>query len=83
MPVIHRFGPYVFFFYSHENRESFEPPHIHVRSGGGEAVFWLEPIRLRKNWGYTRAEVARVHRIVAANSDLRLSHWRRFFDESP
>ena len=41
MPVIHRLGPYRFFFFSDENRETFEPPHVHVLSGNGSAVFWL------------------------------------------
>jgi hypothetical protein len=48
MPVIHRFGPYRFFFYSHENQDTREPPHIHVISGDGEASFWLSPVALRE-----------------------------------
>lgn len=30
-----------FFFYSNEGQE---PPHIHVKAGGDEAKFWLDPI---------------------------------------
>mgnify|MGYP001264648640 CR=1 FL=1 len=45
MPVVHRFGPYVFRIHSNENRESREPRHVHVRSGNGAAVSWLDPRR--------------------------------------
>jgi len=38
MPTVLRWGPYRAFFYSNEGGE---PPHIHVRSGGFEAKFWL------------------------------------------
>jgi hypothetical protein len=34
MPVIHRFGPYVFRIHSNENREAHEPPHVHVEPAG-------------------------------------------------
>ena len=47
MPTVHRFGPYRFYFYAHENREAFEPPHVHVRSANGSAAYWLEPVSLR------------------------------------
>jgi hypothetical protein len=46
MPVIHRFGPYVFRIHSNENREAHEPPHVHVESAGRSAAFWLAPVHL-------------------------------------
>ena len=40
-----------FFFFSNEGRE---PPHIHVKAGGDEAKFWLDPdgsrVQLRVQW---------------------------------
>jgi hypothetical protein len=81
VPVVHRFGPYVFYFYSHENRESFEAPHIHVRSSDGRAVFWLQPVSLRGAWGYNPARIERVRRLVAANRELLLRRWDEYFDE--
>lgn len=54
MPVVHRFGPYRFFFYSHENQQTNEPPHVHVISSDGEASFWLSPVAVREASGYTR-----------------------------
>jgi Domain of unknown function (DUF4160) len=42
MPVVFRFGPYKFFFYSNEG-DPREPVHIHVSEGRNVAKFWLKP----------------------------------------
>ena len=81
MPTVHRFGPYRFFFYAHENQETREPPHIHVRSGNGAATFWLAPVRLRDAQGYNPREVERVRRIVLSASGMLLRQWHEFFDQ--
>lgn len=80
MPTVHRFGPYRFYFYANENRQSREAPHIHVRSGDGEAQFWLEPVSLKESWRYTPRELARLRRIVIGRRALLLRHWHEFFD---
>lgn len=80
MPTVHRFGPYRFYFYSQENQSSFEGPHIHIASSDGRAVFWLEPVSLRINRGYTPREVERLRRIVVVNRELLLRSWNEFFD---
>ena len=80
MPTVHRFGPYRFYFYSEENQASFEAPHIHVASGPGRAVFWLEPVSLRSSWGYTPFEVERIRRIVVGSRESLLRSWNEFFD---
>jgi hypothetical protein len=67
VPTVHRFGPYRFWFFSHENRGTNEPAHIHVESGNGWAIFWLHPVSLRDYRGYTPREVERIRRIVTAN----------------
>ena len=81
MPVVHRFGPYRFFFHSNENQAIREPPHIHVRSGDGIAAFWLEPVGLRDWRGYTPRETARIRRIVVASRETMLRQWNDFFGE--
>lgn len=83
MPTVHRFGPYRFFFYAHESQDTFEPPHVHVRSGNGSAAFWLVPVALGDVQGYTPREVERIRRIVVANRELLLRHWHDFFDPDP
>jgi hypothetical protein len=81
VPTVHRFGPYRFYFYSHENRATYEAPHIHVESGEGRAIFWLTPVSLRANHGYNPSEIERVRRIVVANRELLLRSWNEFFQE--
>jgi len=81
MPVVHRFGPYQFFFYSHENRATREPAHIHVRSAAGAAAFWLTPVHLRESAGYTPREIERIRRIVVMHRSELLRHWHEYFDE--
>ena len=80
MPTIHRLGPYRFYFFSDESRETFEPPHVHVRSGRGTAAFWLSPVSLRDSWGYTPREIERIRRIVIGSRDKMLSRWNEYFD---
>jgi hypothetical protein len=48
MPTVLRSGPYRFFFYAGDGAE---PPHIHVERDDGEAKFWLDPVRLKRNNG--------------------------------
>ena len=79
MPVVHRFGPYRFYFHSDENQEIREPPHVHVRSADGAAAFWLDPVELRDSWGYTPREIARIRRIIVASRDSMLRQWDDFF----
>lgn len=81
MPVVHRFGPYTFYFFSNENRASGEAPHIHVRSGEARASFWLQPVSVRRAWDYTPREILRIRRIVEAHRELLLRRWHEFFDE--
>jgi hypothetical protein len=81
--TVHRFGPYRFYFWSHENRATREPPHIHIVSADGEASFWLSPVSLREAWGYTPREVERIRRIVTTHRAQLLRQWNDFFDEGP
>ena len=79
MPVVHRFGPYRFLFFSHENQKINEPPHVHVVAGDRHAIFWLRPVSLRDSWGYTPREIARIRAIVVAQRAELLRRWDEFF----
>ena len=43
-------GPYWFFFYSFDCSE---PIHVHVRRERNEAKFWVEPVALAWNRGFS------------------------------
>lgn len=76
MPTVLREGPYRFFFYSGDVDE---PPHIHVEHDDAEVKFWLNPIRLERNQGFSRKEIHRIRSIVKRNQQELLDRWNEFF----
>ena len=61
MPTVLRIGPYRFHFYS---REGNEPPHIQVAGDDFEAKFWLHPVSLAGNYGFSKAEISKLQKLV-------------------
>jgi len=76
MPTVLRSGPYRFYFYSHEPNE---PPHIHVDRDGLSAKFWLNPVALARNFGFSARELGILHEIVTKNREGLLEAWRGYF----
>lgn len=76
MPTVLRVGPYRFFFYSGDHDE---PPHVHVEREAKRAKFWLAPIRLSENQGFSRAEITRLKRVVKQHESRLLEAWHEFF----
>ncbi len=76
MPTILRRGPYRFFFYASDRDE---PLHIHVECGDKVAKFWLRPVRLQKSGGFSRAEIARIQRMVAGSQEALSEAWNEYF----
>jgi hypothetical protein len=72
MPTVLRSGPYRFYFYSHEPNE---PPHIHVDRDDLSAKFWLQPVELARNFGFSAKELRRIHRLVVENQEIFLEAW--------
>jgi hypothetical protein len=72
MPTVLRVGPYRFFFYSNEGQE---PPHIHVKAGGDEAKFRLDPIELAANYGFNGRELSEIERLVEQHRNAFLEAW--------
>jgi hypothetical protein len=59
MPTIFIAGPYRIYFYSHEPNE---PPHIHVDRDAQSAKFWLNPVSLARNLGFSAKELRRIEK---------------------
>jgi hypothetical protein len=76
MPTVHRFGPYRFYFYSHEPNE---PSHIHVDRDDCSAKFWLNPVQLAANFGFRAHELREVQSIVSDFRHRFLEAWNEFF----
>ena len=76
MPTILRDGPYRLYFYSHEPNE---PPHVHVDRDSASAKFWLEPVELAKNLGFSPVELARLRRMLRSHVPQLVEAWHEHF----
>lgn len=76
MPTVLHHGPYRFFFYSSDHDE---PLHIHVQRENRLAKFWVEPVRLSRSGGFSRAELMDIQRIVADNAGKITEAWHEYF----
>ena len=74
MPTVLRVGRFRFFFYSNEGQE---PAHIHVKAGGDEAKFWLDPVELAANHGFNGRTLNEIQRLV----DERRAELQEAWDE--
>ncbi len=78
MPTLLRIGPYRFFCYSGDRDE---PSHVHVERDREQAKFWLDPVRLQSNQGFSRPELNRIQQLVEDNQAQLLAGWHDFFDD--
>ena len=76
MPTALRIGPYRFYFYSHEPNE---PPHVHVDRDNLSAKFWLVPVALARNFGFSATELRRVESLVEQNTRKLIEEWNGHF----
>ena len=63
-------GPYRFFFYSFDCAE---PKHVHVRRERKVCKFWLEPVMLSFNDGFSPMELNRIRKLI-------LDHYQRIVE---
>ena len=72
MPNIFIKNGYRFFFYSNEHR----PIHVHVRKGGGEAVFDVEDgVVLRESVGLKLRELKDAEDLAEEHQQLIIQAW--------
>ncbi len=79
MPAILRTGPYRFYFYSHEPNE---PPHIHIDRDASSVKFWLEPVSMARNVGFSAKELRKLQLIVQENKTALSEAWHEYFSNS-
>ena len=74
MPTIQDIpGPYRFYFYSFDCNE---PAHIHVRRERMVCKFWLEPLALAENHGFTARELNQIRATIQENLSRIQEAWR-------
>lgn len=76
MPTALRHGPYRIYFFAHEPNEH---PHVHVDRDNQSAKFWLSPVRLSRNLGFSRVELRRIQRLVEEHEWRLLEAWHEWF----
>ena len=77
MPTVFTKKGFRFFFYSNDHR----PVHVHVRKGGGEAVFEVEAgIVLRESVGMKTKELSEAESLAAEHRELIIQKWHEHFD---
>lgn len=76
MPTVLRIGAFKFYFYSHEPNE---PPHIHIDRERYSAKFWLEPVVLARNIGFSPQELRKLEKMVRENQKVLLEAWYGYF----
>ena len=77
MPKIFEKDGYRFFFYSNEHR----PVRVHVRHGGGEAVFEVEQgVELRESQDLKVRQLAKAEELATEYRELILQRWHERFN---
>jgi hypothetical protein len=73
MPTVKNIpGPYRFFFYSFDCNE---PMHVHIQRERMVCKFWLEPVVLSKNHGFTSKELNTIREIIYNNRKKIVEAW--------
>lgn len=76
MPKVFEQDGYRFSFFSNEH----EPIHVHVRHGGGDAVFTVEErVELRESHGLGVQELSKAQRLAEENKALIIRRWHENF----
>lgn len=75
MPKLFEKEGFQFAFYSNDHR----PIHVHVRKGGGEAIFDVEKrVELRESAGMKVRELARAEELAKENRRIIIDAWHEY-----
>ncbi len=72
-------GPYRFFFYSFDCNE---PMHVHVQKDAMLCKFWLGPLALAENHGFSSVELNQIRRYVRDNRQKIIEEWHEHCGKS-
>ena len=76
MPTVLLSGPYRIYFVSHDLGE---PAHVHVDRDKASAKFWLDPVSLSRNLGFSTRELRVLEKLVLAHRVEMLKAWNEYF----
>ena len=79
MPTIkNTSGPYRFYFYSFDCNE---PEHVHVQRESRVCKYWLRPVALSRNDGFSARELNQIRAEVVRNVERILEAWHEHCGE--
>ncbi len=76
MPTVLLIKGYRLFFFSNEGNE---PVHIHIEKAERYAKFWLEPLCVVINYGFTGKELREISEIIEKNEIIIREKWNEYF----
>jgi len=76
-PTVLQSGPYRFFFFSNDCAE---PVHVHVERDDTVAKYWLLPVRLAYNHGFSANELNKVADLVRRYESELAKAWHEYFN---
>ncbi|MDP4220346.1 MAG: DUF4160 domain-containing protein [Bacteroidota bacterium] len=78
MPNVFRrpINGYRLFFYSNEGSE---PPHVHVQKAENAAKFWIDPVKLDWNEGFSSQQISFIEKMIRARKTRILNAWNEYF----
>lgn len=78
MPTVLLIKGYRLFFFSNERNE---PIHIHIEKAERYSKFWLEPLCVAANHGFTSKELREIGGIIDQNETLIKDKWNELFSQ--
>jgi hypothetical protein len=78
MPTVLVIKGYRFFFFSNERDE---PVHIHIEKAEKYAKFWIEPLFVAVNYGFSGKELRVIGEIIEKNEVLIMEKWNEHFSK--
>ncbi len=73
MPTVKNIlGPYRFFFYSFDCNE---PLHIHAQRDRATCKFWLDPVELAANHGFSPRQLSRIRSTILQHRQPIVEAW--------
>lgn len=79
-PTVLQSGPYRFFFFSSDRNE---PTHVHVKRDRKLTKFWLGPVRMAYNYGFSETALNRIAGIVQKHEAELSKAWHDYFKHPP
>ena len=76
MPTVLLINGYRFFFFSNERKE---PIHIHIEKAEKYAKFWMKPLCLAINYGFTGKELREISELIDKNETKIRDKWNEHF----